>query len=352
MGQNHSKPFCKTSLNTLAQSGTAKVPTQPTIITGEGAEMGNEKQLKGKAKRKIISQSLSLNLIKVADQKEEPHKKKGFWNTYHCQNKITSFDGRLFGNYCKNRYCTLCSSIRKAYLINKYLPELKKWEAPYFVTLTIKACKLSRLKEMMKAMIRGFKRITQKYRKRNQRGQGVRLIGVKSLECNYNPIKATYNPHLHLIVASKEIAHAFINEWLQLWTGKFASKHGQDMRPIVNLETGLIEIIKYGSKIFTEPDVNNKSKKGAERDLYLAALYNIFDAMQGLRIFDRFGFDLPQDQEATPKGARVVTEFEEWKFDAFSFDWLNVDTDQTLTDFVPQRELLNLLEFRVNTELE
>jgi hypothetical protein len=52
--------------------------------------------------------------------------------------------------------------------------------------------------------------------------------------------------------------------------------------------------VKYGSKIFSEPDVNKKAKGGRNPKLYVSALHYIFLSMKGLRIFERFGFDLPK----------------------------------------------------------
>jgi plasmid rolling circle replication initiator protein Rep len=35
-------------------------------------------------------------------------------------------------------------------------------------------------------------------------------MGIKSLECNFNPKTRTYNAHFHFIVPSKEIAEMLI----------------------------------------------------------------------------------------------------------------------------------------------
>lgn len=56
----------------------------------------------------------------------------------------------------------------------------------------------------------------------------------------------------------------------------------------------MIEIIKYSTRVFTEPDPNSKKKMKASHKIYMAAMYNIISAMKGHRLFDRFGFDLPK----------------------------------------------------------
>jgi len=82
-------------------------------------------------------------------------------------------------------------------------------------------------------MIRGFKRIKDKYRKRHQRGKSIKLVEVKSLECNYNPTKRTYNPHFHILTPNTNIAEILKKEWLQLWTSKHTYHSAQFIRAVV-----------------------------------------------------------------------------------------------------------------------
>lgn len=346
-----SKALSLGQFNTLAQKGTENA----ILLQGNGSELSNDKALKGRAKRKMITQKMALSLIDVENTNGGNNLKKGLWNTYHCQEKIYTANGRVYGKYCKNRFCTLCLAIRKADIINRYLPVIKTWEQPYFVTLTIKAFGANRLNYLMKKILRAFQLINDKYRKRHCRGKGIKLIGIKSLECNFNPEKKTYNPHLHLIVANKEMADIIIKEWLALWSRakvyKYVSRFAQKAEPIFNKETALIEVVKYGSKIFTEPDVDKKGKGSVNNNLYAAALANIFNAMQGLRIFERFGFNLPKEAQRETK-LSVTKKYQEWEFNIGKFDWLNVQTDERLTNYLPPDQLRELLENRINISLD
>src|SRR5690606_30649024 len=213
--------------NTLVDNETHKARQNHIIINGEGSDLNKTEALQGRAKRKTITQSMMLKLIDLAKENETPELEKSFWNTYHCQSTVFTADGRLHGKYCKNRFCTLCCSIRKAEIINRYYPTISQWEKPQFVTITIKAVKEDKLKSRVDAMIRGFKKISAKHRKRHQRGTGIKLIGIKSLECNFNPVKKTYNPHLHIITANREMADIIVNDWLKLCTPKFALRNCQ-----------------------------------------------------------------------------------------------------------------------------
>ena len=138
---------------TLAQSGTGNCAI---IVQGNGSDLTNAKGLKGRARRKMITQKMAYILIDIAKKKNDVDRQQGYWNTFHCQNRIYSAKGKFYGRYCKNRFCTLCSSIRKADIINRYLPIIATWTQPYFVTLTTRALSRTRLRKRIGDLNRGF----------------------------------------------------------------------------------------------------------------------------------------------------------------------------------------------------
>jgi hypothetical protein len=227
------------------------------------------------------------------------------------------------------------------------------------LTLTVKAVKAKSLNKWISGMFRAFSLIQGKYKKRYQRGKSIQLIGIKSLECNFNPITKTYNPHFHILTANQKIAEVLKREWLQIWRYKdnpdkiIVSPRAQFIRKVDNLERDLIEVIKYGSKIFTEPDIKRKSRK--EKSplppiIYAQALDIIFTAMKGKRIFERFGFNLPRAERPQPKSQQVF-EFENWMYDLAANDWINPDSGECLTNYLVPIELSYLLEEAVNRDL-
>lgn len=342
------------ALDTSAQNGTGISGRKAVILYGRGSELGDAKIITNKAKRKIITETMAITLVDIARKRGDLEKAQKYWNTYHCQSRLYTHDGRTYGKYCKNRHCTVCNSIRKAVIIEKYYPVLKEWKEGYLVTLTVKACKAAALRSMLRQVLEKFRQIIAKLKKQHQRGKGIKVMGVRSLECNFNPKDRTYNPHLHIIVPDKATANLLMSEWLHRWGVWKTSGSGQHKRRVKDLEHDMVEMIKYGSKIFTEPDVHKKSatKKG-DRDIYAAALYNIFEAMKGLRLFERFGFNLSDAvAKRTPSAPQVTTDFKEWHYDIHSHDWVNEEDGDHLSGYRPPPLLVELLDNHINTGLE
>lgn len=141
------------------------------------------------------------------------------------------------------------------------------------------------------------------------------------------------------------MAELLIKDWLELWNRKgklFASRKAQDMRKVFNPKTGLIEIIKYSSKIFTEPDIKKKGKSSSYQ-IYVSALDTIFKAMKGKRIFDRFGFNIEKKTVIEINEPQPVTDYKQWEFNPKLSDWQNVATDEVLTGYKPDHHLTAIL---------
>lgn len=340
--------------NTLVQSGTKRnsLISSTTVLSGEGTDRFDNPSLINRAKKKAISSAVILALVDVAKEKEATKREQTYWNAYHCQRVIVSHKDKLHGNYCKTRICSICNGIRKAEKIIKYYPVLKEWEEPHFITLTIKSVKEKHLSKYMDAMIRAFRLIKGRCNKRHQRGKGIKLMGIKSLECNFNPKRKTYNPHFHLLVPDKATATLLKKEWLNQWrsdTTIFTVPYAQDIRKVKNLERDLVETIKYGSKVFTDPEVK-KGKSNLPPIIYANALDNIIEAMEGKRLFERFGFDLPKQNKVSPKYSEAAT-CEKWVYSSASSDWINPITGELLTGYSMPNELQYLLSDCIDCSL-
>ncbi len=335
-------------INTLGQSRTKESPKKVDFVKGKGVDLSDWLRMEENARTKFVSNSLALSLIDVARDKKDSRMEYYFWSTFNCRRNITSSNGKGHANLCRGRICTYCNRVRKAEVLNQYFPELSQWEEPYFLTLTVKSCSAKRLPLMMDKMEEGFQIIKERLRKRASRGKGVKPVGIRSLECNFNQQKRTYNPHFHMIVKDKETAEAILKEWLLIWGYRYTRKYAQDIQPIWDVKTGLIEVVKYSTKIFTEPDVNKKGTGGHK--VYVRAMFNIVKAMQNRRVFERFGFNC-KEKVFKPVGTSVAVDVEHWRYFPRKRDWINLATQEGLTNCELSPELLELLS-QLETSVE
>jgi len=335
--------------NTLAQSGTAPIEKNgPEFkLCGKGIERHSlEHRI---PKRKYITRIISMELCKIAKENNEPEWEKRYRNSYYCLDRIQTYNQKAYSKYCKNRCCLVCSSIRKAKYINRFLPTISTWKEPYFVTLTCKAKKRIDLKTQIKEMKKVMELILSRLNKRHSRNKGPKPMGIKALESNFNPIKQTYNPHFHLIVPSKQVAMEFILEWQDSMGDKLTDPRAQDIRPIKKTIRDLRETIKYGAKIFTDPDmIKKKEFRKKPPKIYASALHEIYKALDGSNLLTSFGFkqEIKEGEKVEPI---FIVDIEEWIFDSGLTDWVNVDTGQIMTKYRPNAELEYLMNQRMDT---
>lgn len=225
---------------------------------------------------------------------------------------------------------------------------MKNWESPFFLTLTVKAVNAEGLKQRMDEMCLLLNRIMGKFRKRKNRGKGFSFVGIKSLECNYNPEKGTYNPHFHLVLKNLKMADTLRTEWIRegrkLWGQTAITPAAQHNVRVMNLKDCLIEVIKYTTKVFTSPD-DDKDLKREKRSssVYVAAYDTIIQALKGRRVFDRFGFNLPP-RNANKGQVQFLKYRKEWFYLPEFSDWVEIDGPLTLTGYVASKELRIFLE--------
>ena len=117
-----------------------------------------------------------------------------------------------------------------------------------------------------------------------------------------------------------------------------------------NIEQCLIEVIKYSTKIFTDPDAMRKGIM--PQKVYAAALDNIFQAMESHRIFDRFGFDTPKVNKECKVQIIPESQCEDFIYAVEVCDWINTKNGARLIDYAPSAQLDWLLHENIDTELQ
>lgn len=246
--------------------------------------------------------------------------------------------GKVTASYCKNRWCLVCNSIRTAQLILKYKPILLGWEDKVLVTLTRgPRCRGSELKLVIEEMQFIFNQIRKTFNQRYKRGTSEKFVGLRKLECTYDPKTNTYHPHYHLILESPTIA----KEFLEMWLNKHpkANRKAQDIK--VADDNSVIEIFKYFTKVVS------KTKDG-ERAIYADAMDVIFNAVRGKRTFQNFGFKVGDVDFSSEEIADVVDEI----FDVADWhqevaDWVVRDTGELFSGYEPGGGMTELVEQKI-----
>lgn len=332
---------------TLEQSAVKASPKEARIISGNGSDATDKRLTENRGKRKLISGVMNLKLAIYATSIGDFESAKKYRSSYYCQSKIVHKDGRTYADYCGHRLCALCMANRKCELMRKYLPVLEKWKDPYFVTLTVQAVPFGKLKARVHNLFRAFEIVKNKIRDKHRRGKCAKFIGIRSIECNFNPKARTYNPHIHLIIEGREMAELLKDEWLKLWTEKYVYAGAQHIRKIKTKRIkDMIETIKYSAKIFTA--IDSKNKRNVK--IFIAAMHEIDKAFRRRRLFASFGFNLPKEAQKKPTGARLIVDFETFKFDLKKANWYNEETAEVLAQYYPELELLLNLEYRIDSE--
>ena len=324
-------------LDTLAQLGTKHQNEADLHLKSCTCEQDKPTLIK-RARRKFLGHGLALRLVDASKNNDASTLQKAYFNTYHCVGTLeVKHDGKVVGKYCKNRWCMVCNSIRTAKLIKQYKPVLDSWDDKYFVTLTVRNCIGLDLENTLGGMAATIRQIKDTFRKRHQRGKGEKFVGLRKLECTYNPRRNDYHPHYHLIVRGKDTAKEIVDLWLEKMGG--TKRKCQDFKPAD--DNSCMELFKYFTKVIS------KTRKG-NREIYADAMDVIFNAIKGKRTFQTFGFKMPklqdddgvkEDEMLLPEDVKAVLT---WNQD--HGDWIDIDTGELFTGYRPSDGMRDLVE--------
>lgn len=281
-----------------------------------------EADLLKKAKRKALTVFLSGKLIELKSQNIQAYR-----NMYYCNSVLQQEGQELKTSYCKNRLCAVCNAIKTANLINGYMPELAKFEAPYFMTLTIKAVEGRFLKSAINGMQKKMRQINQRLTKYDK----IKIRAIRKLECNYNLKTNTYNPHYHFVIDGLHAASNIMSLWLKL--NPLADYQAQDIR-IADYDS-MTELFKYCTKLV--------SKDGAVHPKQLDVIYT---ALRNKRVIQPVGIkkEVDEDQREKVIYEELQPDTAHWIWDKQNYDWVNQETGETLTGFTPPHDMRMLFE--------
>ena len=307
---------CKRKGKGLALDNIAQVGTNPSLSA---------------IQKRARSKFLSYRLVKALANLDSPLK-SSYIRSLSCCNEVEVENGVAKSKYCKNRWCFTCARIKTAVLIDKYKDSLDN-ELPdaYFVTLTIPNCKAGQLRYKVDEMYQEFKRISEKHKKRFQRGQEKqKLKCVTKLECTYNAKRHDFHPHFHIIVNSKESAKYLKSEWLSRFPS--TKSVAQDIRKAD--EGSKLELFKYTAKVMSQIEEFEKGND-SQKPIFVEALDVIYRALRKKRTLRAYGFRLEISEDFNDEDLKAVTKVKaedgEYEYFADHKDWINKETGEFLS---------------------
>lgn len=327
------------SLDNIEQLGTIRNAkgTKAGERVAASTEVEPSEVLRKRARRKFYGSSVARGLYLL-----DSPLKKSYANTFfQCAEVLEQTGTKVTSRYCGHRWCNVCNSIRMAKLIKGYEKPLSELQDLQFVTLTLPNVEGSYLRETIERMIKQAQAIQDYFKKRKQRGlQNWQLVGIRKLESTQNVNTGLFHPHFHFLIEGKEAAEGLVREWLK--RVEVAHWEAQDVRK--SDKGAQIELFKYFAKTVTKVDGKHAT--------LLEPLDTIFQAMRGLRVFQPMGIkkvseEVEELRAVEVEGIEAVEAPTLWQW--HGSDWVNMETGEARTGYVPSAQMEELTENIYNT---
>ena len=304
------------SLDTLA----FLVAPPPNAPPTRGVE-----ELVKRAENKFVTDQLVLRLSRLGS-----FLSKSYLRTYYECNHLLFQEGQtITAKYCNGRWCNNCNRIRTAKMINGYGKQLQAFDEPQFVTLTIPNISGNYLLMSLKAMQWDMLRIGQRARK-----SGMKINGIRKLECTYNADADTYHPHFHFIVDGFHNADWMVERWLE--RNPTANREAQNVKDVDG--NGILELFKYCTKI-----VSNSKRDGEA--IYIKPLDTIYQALYRINTFQKMGNlkRVEEDIDGMKSKEYDIPYYESMAWVKADTDWYSMMNGDSLTGYEPDKKTLDLI---------
>lgn len=277
-------------------------------------------ELRKRARRKFLSTSLASELVKL-----DSPLNKSYALTHGCCRQILIDREQVARSmfYCKKRWCQVCAAISMGTQINNWFEPLSQLPDLYFATLTIpNTHNIDDTTDAVDRMQKIWRQILDLARKSN-----IDLIGVRKLELKVGK-GGGYHPHYHLIISGGCECAWLMAQWL--WRFPESNPMAQNMQPVNNIESALLELMKYATKLTCADDTdNNILCSPHQMDVILRVLHK-------RRLFQSFGgLKLSPEEEFEPS-ERAVTMKAQGLYHWIGHDWFHTLYGQPLTNYIPE----------------
>jgi hypothetical protein len=160
---------------------------------------------------------------------------------------------------------------------------------------------------------------------------GLKLKGLKKIECTYNSIRNDYHPHFHLILEGKKEAEQLVSLWLK----QYPTAERKCQKIVKADSNSLVELCKYFTKIV------NKDK------FYPKNMDIIFQAMKGKRTFQPIGIKKIVSEEVDEiqgqEQSFIKPQNETFTWEQSIMDWVSA-SGEVVADYNPGKKHIDYIE--------
>jgi hypothetical protein len=283
-----------------------------------------KKKLHKRAQSKYVTNVVAFPLAQLNSPLQHQYKR-----STNCAAEITETPGKYTSKYCNCRWCLVCSKIRTGRLLAGYVPAIEAMEEKWFLTLSRPNVVGSLLADEIQYYLRTSMLIQRHLREKLK----LQYSSLRKIECTYNETVNTYHPHFHFIFDSGVAAQNFLDEWLSRNPTAKLDKGNQLKKAN---DKSVIELFKYFTKVVSK--TKTKAPNGVvstDYRIHLQALDTMFQAMHRVRTFQPCGVIKTVSEDVEPEQAVDSGKAEVNHYKWLKYDWVNVETQNALTGFVP-----------------
>lgn len=307
-------------LDTLAQLSPKKCKPPENRVKEQNDQ--TRQKFINRQKAKAISVGVLFKLVDL-----DSPLKKSYWNTYHCNEYLFQHGNKVKTKYCGQRWCSVCSRIMTAKMVNQYGPELRKFKDLQFITLSA----TNVVGDDLSNEIDRFNTIWRKiYKRLKKKTSGYEVKGLRKIETTLGKDKR-FNPHYHLLIEGEDVGKEIIQLWLKY--NDTAGPKGQDIRKAK--EGALIELFKYTTKQIYDDEIH-----GVKLDV-------IYRALKGRRIYAAIGIDKYVSEDIEGIRSNIITfkphQNKMYVWDVELRNWIARDGEDFMDCSIPE-DLKTLLD--------
>lgn len=155
---------------------------------------------------------------------------------------------------------------------------------------------------------------------------------------------------------NREIGRIINIEWLREQNkdqqNKIARASAQHLVKIKDREDSLIEVIKYGVKVLTDPDKKKGKNITQLPIIYAAAMHEIHKAFSGKKLLSKYGFSLTNIDNKVKEQYLEDSKVKTWSYISSASNYVEENTAEVMypNKYLPSSQLQYIVDYRINID--